>query len=149
LILADALGYAKRYNPEAVIDMATLTGAAVIALGRGGAAAAFSNSDPLRDRVLAASEASGERVWPMPLYPDYLEFMRSDVADLKNSSSDRFAGVGASAAFLKEFAEGYPWVHLDIAGMTSATKGQPMKPYGAGATGYGVRLMTSLLQNWE
>lgn len=148
LVLADALGYAKQYTPEAVIDMATLTGAAMVALGRGGAAASFCDHEPLRGRILAASEASGERVWPMPLYPDYLEYMKSDVADVKNSASDRYAGVGSSAAFLKEFAEGYPWAHLDIAPMAFATKGQAVKPYGAGATGYGVRLMATLLQGW-
>jgi leucyl aminopeptidase len=148
LILADALAYAKRYNPEAVIDLATLTGAAVVALGRGGAAAIFSEHDSLTQRLTAAAIVSGERVWPMPLYPDYVEWMKSDVADLKNSSGDRFCGVGASAAFLKEFAEGYPWAHIDIAPMAFATKGQIVKPYGLGGTGFGVRLLAALLQDW-
>jgi len=149
LILADALCYAKRYNPEAVIDMATLTGAAMTALGRGGAAAVFCDHEPLMKRILAAAEASGERAWPLPLYPDYREAMNSDVADIKNSAGDRYSGVGASAAFLKEFAEGYPWAHVDIAPMAFAVKGQAVKPYGAGATGYGVRLMATLLKSWE
>ena len=149
LLLADALAYAKRYNPAAVIDLATLTGAAMIALGRGGAAAMFCDDDLLRQQLTAAGAASGERVWHMPLYPDYREWMNSDVADIKNSAGDRNVGVGASAAFLKEFAEGYAWAHLDIAPMAFATKSQPMKPYGAGATGFGVRLLTTLLQNWK
>jgi leucyl aminopeptidase len=149
LILADALSYAKRYSPAAVIDMATLTGAAMIALGRGGAAAVFSDADQLSRRLIAASESSGERVWPMPLFPDYVEWMRSDVADLKNSSGDRLCGVGASAAFLKEFADGYPWAHIDIAPMAYAVKGQIVKPYGVGGTGFGVRLMTALIEAWE
>jgi leucyl aminopeptidase len=149
LILADALAYAKRYTPSAVLDMATLTGAAMIALGRGGAAAVFCDNDQLSERILQASEDSGERAWPMPLYPDYLDWMKSDVADLKNSAGDRFSGVGSSAAFLREFADGYPWAHIDIAPMAFATKGQVLKPYGAGATGYGVRLMATLLENWE
>lgn len=150
LLLADALAYAKRYNPEAVIDMATLTGAAMIALGRGGAAAVFSDNERLVQRILAAGEVSGERVWPLPLYPDYRDWMNSDVADLKNSAGDRFAGAGVSAAFLKDFAEGYPWAHIDIAPMAFATKGQMVKPYGpAGATGFGVRLAAALLRAWE
>lgn len=149
LILADALAYAKRYTPSAVVDMATLTGAALIALGRGGAAAVFSDDDQLRQRLLAASEASGERLWPMPLYPDYVEWMKSDVADLKNSAGDRYSGVGSSAAFLREFAEGFPWAHLDIAPVAFAVRGQIVKPYGTGATGYGVRLMATLLEAWE
>ncbi|MBI5293163.1 MAG: leucyl aminopeptidase [Chloroflexi bacterium] len=150
LLLADALAYARRYAPEAVIDMATLTGAAMIALGRGGAAALFTEHESLSQRILAAGAASGERVWPLPLYPDYLEWMKSDVADIKNSAGDRYAGTGASAAFLKEFADGYPWAHLDIAPMAFAAKGQPAKPYGpAGATGFGVRLMAALLENWQ
>lgn len=148
LILADALAYARRYNPAAVVDMATLTGAAMIALGRGGAAAMFSDDAVLLEKLKAAGDNSGERVWPMPLYPDYLEWMRSDVADLKNSAGDRYCGVGASAAFLKEFAEGYPWVHIDIAPVAFAVKGQIVKPYGAGGTGFGVRLMAALLHAW-
>ncbi|MBM4421848.1 MAG: leucyl aminopeptidase [Chloroflexi bacterium] len=149
LILADALVYAKQYNPEAVIDMATLTGAAMIALGRGGAAAVFSEHEPLQQRIVEAAESSGERVWPLPLYPDYREWMNSDVADIKNSAGDRYAGVGASAAFLREFAEGYPWAHIDIAPMAYAVAGQKVKPYGLGATGFGVRLMATLLKGWE
>lgn len=149
LILADALAYAKRYNPAAVVDLATLTGAAIVALGRGGAAAVFSDDDMLAQRLIAASDASGERVWPLPLYPDYVEWMKSDVADLKNSAGDRFCGVGASAAFLKEFAEGYPWAHIDIAPMAFAVKGQIVKPYGVGGTGFGVRLLTALMEGWE
>jgi len=78
-----------------------------------------------------------------------MDWMNSEVADIKNSAGDRYCGVGASAAFLKEFAEGYPWAHVDIAPMAYAVGGQKVKPYGAGATGYGVRLMTTLLQNWE
>ncbi len=149
LLLADALCYAKRYEPEAVIDLATLTGAAMIALGRGGAAAVFSEYEPLLKRILAAGEASGERAWPMPLYPDYREWMNSEIADIKNSAGDRYAGLGASAAFLKEFVEGYPWAHIDIAPMAFALKGQIVKPYGVGGTGYGVRLITTLLENWS
>lgn len=147
LLLADALAYAKRYNPEAVIDLATLTGAAMIALGRGGAAAVFSVHDQLTQKIMAASQASGERVWQLPLYPDYREWMNSDVADIKNSAGDRYAGTGVSAAFLKDFAEGYPWAHIDIAPVAFAAKGQIVRPYGpAGATGFGVRLLAAMLQ---
>ncbi|MFQ5408233.1 MAG: M17 family metallopeptidase, partial [Anaerolineales bacterium] len=99
MVLADALVYAARYEPAAVIDLATLTGAAMTALGRGGAAALFTNDDALRDRILRASADSGERVWPMPLFDEYAEWMRrSEVADLRNAPSDRHAGTGSSAA---------------------------------------------------
>ncbi len=147
MILADALIYAARYNPAAVIDLATLTGAAMIALGRGGAAALFSTQDDLSARLLQASSQSGERVWQLPLYEEYTEWMRrSEVADLLNSPNDRYAGTGTSAAFLQEFASEYPWAHLDIAPMAYLPKGTPVRRMGAaGATGYGVRLLAYYL----
>jgi leucyl aminopeptidase len=114
LVLADVLTYAKRYEPAAVIDAATLTGACVIALGHN-ATGVFGPDEELVDEVLEAGRRSGEPGWPLPLWDEYKELIKSDVADVKNSGG-RPAGSISAAMFLREFAEGYPWVHLDIAG---------------------------------
>ena len=150
LILADALAYAARFQPKAVVDLATLTGACVVALGQGGAAGAFSTDGDLLARLQAASQASGERIWQMPLYDDYLDSLESLSADLSNSGG-RFGGVGTSAMFLKQFAEGYPWVHLDIAGMSFEERpSTPKRPayLQKGGTGFGVRLLVQFLRDW-
>jgi leucyl aminopeptidase len=114
LVLADCLSYAKRFNPDVVIDAATLTGACVIALGHT-ASGVFSSDDTLIAEILAAGKRAGEPGWPLPLWDEYKDLIKSDVADVKNSGG-RPAGAVTAAMFLKEFAEGYPWVHLDIAG---------------------------------
>ena len=150
LILADALAYAARFQPKAVVDLATLTGACVVALGQGGAAGAFSTDGDLLARLQAASQASGERIWQMPLYDDYLDSLESLSADLSNSGG-RFGGVGTSAMFLRQFAEGYPWVHLDIAGMSFEERpSTPKRPayLQKGGTGFGVRLLVQFLRDW-
>ncbi len=146
MLLADALCYAAGYEPEAVVDLATLTGACVVALGAGMAAGLFSNDDGLRERLLAASGATAERLWPMPLFKEYTKALKSDYGDLVHTGA-RSGGVGTSAAFLQEFTE-YTWAHLDIAPMTF----EPTKKSNAytpkGATGYGVRLLVDLILNW-
>jgi leucyl aminopeptidase len=114
LVLADCLSYAKRFDPDVVIDAATLTGACVIALGHT-ASGVFSSDDALVTEILAAGKRAGEPAWPLPLWDEYKELIKSDVADIKNSGG-RPAGAVTAAMFLKEFAEGYPWAHLDIAG---------------------------------
>ncbi len=114
LVLADLLSYVRRYDPAVVIDAATLTGACVIALGHS-ATGVFSNDDALIAEVLAAGKRAGEPGWPLPMWDDYKELIKSDVADVKNSGG-RPAGAVTAALFLKEFVEGFPWVHLDIAG---------------------------------
>lgn len=144
MVLADGLVYAGRYQPDAVIDLATLTGSCVIALGKDMAAGLFSTDDSLRDRLLAAGSATQERVWPLPLWDDYKEAIKSDVADIKNSGG-RFGGVATSAIFLKQFTD-YAWAHLDIAGMALTEKNAAYTP--KGGTGYGVRLLTEMLRNW-
>ncbi|MCB8976740.1 MAG: leucyl aminopeptidase [Ardenticatenaceae bacterium] len=144
MVLADGLVYATHYNPKAVIDLATLTGSCVIALGQGMAAGLFSTDDGLRDQLVAAGTAVHERVWPLPLWDDYKEAIKSDVADIKNSGG-RFGGVATSAIFLKQFTD-YPWVHLDIAGMALSESGSTYTP--RGGTGYGVRLLIEFLRNW-
>jgi leucyl aminopeptidase len=144
MVLADALVYAGRYQPRAVVDLATLTGACVIALGQAVAAGLFSTDDRLRDALVAAAQETHERVWPMPLYDDYRETIKSEVADMKNSGG-RFGGVGTSAVFLKEFTD-YPWAHLDIAGMALHDKPRPYTP--VGGSGFGVRLLVEFLRRW-
>ena len=114
LVLADCLSYARRFNPDVVIDAATLTGACVIALGHT-ASAVFSADDALIAEILAAGKRAGEPSWPLPLWDEYKDLIKSDVADVKNSGG-RPAGAVTAAMFLKEFAEGYTWAHLDIAG---------------------------------
>jgi leucyl aminopeptidase len=138
LLLADALWYARRFVPRAVIDLATLTGACVVALGRGTAAGAFSNDADVEQTLRRAAEISHERIWPLPLWPEYLHALRSDVADMKNSSGAPHGGAPVAAAFLQRFVD-YPWVHLDIAGMALAehTVGEIVR----GGTGFGVRLL--------
>ena len=140
LILADCLGYVKRFSPSAVVDLATLTGAIGIALGSQ-AAGLFANDDALQDAIVAAAAASGDRVWPMPMYDEYKEDIKSDMAQVKNAGS-RMGGVSSSAKFLEHFTEGYPWAHLDIAYMALQGKGKPGQP--KGASGYGVQLLASL-----
>ena len=114
LVLADCLTYAKRFNPDVVIDAATLTGACVIALGHT-ASGVFSSDDSLIAEILAAGKRAGEPGWPLPMWDEYKDLIKSDVADIKNSGG-RPAGAVTAAMFLKEFAEGYTWAHMDIAG---------------------------------
>ncbi len=146
MVLSDALVYAQHYKPKAVIDLATLTGACVVALGEAVSAGLFCSADWLRDKLLASAAATHERLWPMPLWDDYKKKIKSEVADMKNSGG-RYGGVGASAIFLKEFTD-YPWAHLDIAGMALIEKRDESPYIPAGGSGYGVRLLVDLLRNW-
>ena len=114
LVLADLLSYVRRYDPDVVVDAATLTGACVIALGHS-ATGVFSNDEALIAEVLSAGKRAGEPGWPLPMWDEYKDLIKSDVADVKNSGG-RPAGAVTAALFLKEFVQGYPWVHLDIAG---------------------------------
>jgi leucyl aminopeptidase len=114
LVLADLLSYARRFDPAAVIDAATLTGACVVALGHT-ATGVLGSDQELIDEVLGAAKRATEPGWQLPLWDDYKELIKSDVADMKNSGG-RAAGTISAAMFLQEFAEEYPWVHLDIAG---------------------------------
>jgi len=114
LVLADVLSYVRRFNPAAVIDAATLTGACVVALGHS-ATGVMGMDQELIDEVLVAADRAGERGWQLPLWDDYTELIKSDVADIKNSGG-RWGGAITAAAFLKEFAGDFPWVHLDVAG---------------------------------
>jgi leucyl aminopeptidase len=141
LILCDALSYVRRFKPAAVIDIATLTGAVVVALGQV-AIGEMGNDEALLAEVREAGERAGERCWPLPLWDEYRDLLKSDIADVKNSGG-RGAGSIAGGWFLKEFVEGYPWVHLDIAG-TAYTDGEG--PHQAkGPTAVGVRLFTEFI----
>ncbi|MDI6801963.1 MAG: leucyl aminopeptidase [Thermodesulfovibrionales bacterium] len=143
LALADAIGYViKYYKPRAVIDIATLTGACSVALGNE-SIAMMGNNTELMGRLKEASEEAYERVWQMPLFDEYKEYIKSDVADLKNSGGKNGSLVTAGY-FLKEFAGDTPWVHLDIAGTAWNEKDKPYLP--KGATGIGVRLMLNFLK---
>jgi leucyl aminopeptidase len=146
MLLADALVYAKRFNPAAVVDIATLTGACVVALGRGVAAGLFSTDDTLRDALMDASKATAEKLWPLPLFPEYKKSLESQTADLLNSGN-RGSGVGSSAAFLKRFVDYPAWAHVDMAGMAFDIKENPYVP-AKSATGFGVRLLTEFVQRW-
>ncbi len=145
LVLADALGYAQQYKPEAIIDLATLTGACVVALGSV-AAGLFSNNDSLAAKVEAAAQLTNEKVWRLPLWKEYAEQIKSPVADMKNTGG-RPAGAITAAMLLSRFVAEYPWAHLDVAGVTDSDKEMPYQP--KGATGYGVRLLVQLLRNWS
>ncbi|MBD3210030.1 leucyl aminopeptidase [Candidatus Micrarchaeota archaeon] len=143
LILADALSYAAEQKPEAIIDMATLTGAIIVSLGRH-AAGLFSNDDKLAKAITESGKETHERVWRLPVWPEYSEMMESDFADLKNISEKGEAGSITAAAFLKEFVGGRKWAHLDIAGVEMVKEKHPYLGK-KGATGTGVRLVTRTL----
>jgi leucyl aminopeptidase len=141
LILCDALSYARRYKPAAVLDAATLTGAVVVALGHH-AIGIMGNDEALLVEVRDAGERAGERCWPLPLWDEYRDLVKSEIADVRNSGG-RSAGTIAGGWFLREFVEGFPWVHLDIAG-TAYTEGDG-PTQGKGPTAVGVRLFTEFL----
>jgi leucyl aminopeptidase len=142
LILADALAFAAELAPDAIVDIATLTGACRIALG--GAACGLMGNDPaLLEELQLAGEASGEAAWPLPLYAEYADDITSEVADLKNSGG-RAAGALTAGIFLRSFAGERPWAHLDIAGPAWVEKDKDyLKP---GSAGFGVRLFVRFLE---
>ena len=145
VVLADAIAYARLdCKAAAIIDLATLTGACGVALGDY-AAGFFTNNDAFGKRVLAAAEKAGERLWPLPLYTDYEEQIKSDVALIKNSGG-RLGGACTAAAFLKTFAEDTPWAHLDIA--FTAYREKDRADLARGATGFGVRTLVELVESW-
>jgi len=144
LILADALCYADRYKPLTVIDVATLTGACVVALGTVTTGMMGTDADTM-SRLKQSASNTNEYVCELPLYEEYEELISSDYADIKNSGG-RYAGAITAGLFLKHFVT-YPWVHLDIAGTGIAPKPSYYSP--KGATGVGVRLLTDMVMNWK
>jgi len=147
LILADALAYMeKEIKPDVIVDLATLTGSCVLTFGE--TVAAYLSAD---DAVCSALESSaavtGEKIWRLPLFEDYDDRMKSDIADLNNMSSEKNAGAIAGAIFLRNFVEKTPWAHIDIAGTAYYSKARGYRP--KNATGFGLRLVVDLIQNWK
>jgi leucyl aminopeptidase len=139
LVLADALWYCQdRFKPQLMVDLATLTGAIMIALGHEHAGL-FSNNDEMAERLAAAGKSVGEKLWRLPLAEAYDKLMDSDAADIKNISGGREAGSITAAQFLQRFVNNVPWAHLDIAGTTWSKKDAPIVP--KGATAFGVCLL--------
>jgi leucyl aminopeptidase len=143
LILADALAYAAQYKPAAIIDVATLTGACIIALGDD-VIGMLGTDEELKSAINKAAQTTGELVWELPLWDNYHEQIKSDIADYKNTGG-RAAGTITAAAFLSKFAGDFPWVHLDIAGPAWSSKDKSYIP--KGASGIAVRLLTEYLRN--
>ena len=141
LILADALSYARRYKPSAVVDIATLTGAIVVALGHS-ASGVMGTDEKLVEELRAAGDRADERIWPLPLWDDYRDLMKSDIADVKNSGG-RPAGSISAGWFLREFVDGFPWAHLDIAGTAYSDREDAGRV--KGPTGVGVRLFSEFV----
>jgi leucyl aminopeptidase len=145
LVLADALWYCQdRFKPQAMIDLATLTGAVVVALGHE-YAGLFSNNDELADRLIAAGKAVGEELWRLPLAEAYDKQLNCDIADVKNITGSRDAGSITAAQFLKRFVNDFAWAHLDIAGVAWTKQDRPAVP--KGGTGFGVRLLDRLVRD--
>ncbi len=145
LILADALAYASRYKPKAVIDLATLTGACVVALGHV-VTGMMGNDEKLMGDLTTAGEKTYERVWPLPMFEEYAKQIKSDVADVKNVGGHG-GGAITAAFFLKKFIGDYKWAHLDIAGTAILDEALPYAP--KGGSGVGVRLLVEFLKNWK
>jgi leucyl aminopeptidase len=144
LILADALSYARSFKPDAILDIATLTSAIKIALGTI-CAGVFGNHEKLKAKMIQAGQMAGERVWELPLWDDYQELIKSDLADLRNVGG-KPGGAIIAARFLENFVGDHPWVHVDIAGVDFAEKEKPYVP--KGATGFGARLLLQFLRDW-
>jgi leucyl aminopeptidase len=145
IVLGDALAYARERNAQTIVDFATLTGACVVALGSF-AAGLLGNDDQLQEKIRASADRTGDRVWPLPLWQEYKDKIKSDVADIKNTGG-RYGGAITAAAFLAKYVGDTPWAHLDIAGTAWTTEELPYLT--KGATGFGVRLTIDLLSRWS
>jgi len=141
LVLADVLDVARQDQPSRIVDLATLTGACVVALGTD-VAGLMTNNPPFGTQVQQAAQTAGEAVWPLPMFPQFSEQLQSDVADLKNVGEGRWGGAILAAKFLEEFVGSTPWVHLDIAGPAFLESAKPWLD--AGGTGFGVRTLVEL-----
>lgn len=145
IILADGLGYAQKYNPELIVDVATLTGGAVVALGTR-AIALFTNRDALESKFRNLGEMSGEPLWPLPVWDEYLEDIKSTFGDVANDGQNKYGAPIQGAIFLKQFVGDYPWVHLDIAPTMTSIEGQYLAK---GASGTSVALLFELARNYS
>jgi leucyl aminopeptidase len=143
LTLADALAYAaQEIKPDEIIDVATLTGAVVIGLGLG-LTGVFASHEGLAQRLLAAADRAGERMWRLPLFEEYKDGLKSEVADINNVSSQRGGGAIVAALFMRDFTAGLPWAHLDVAGTAFTERDAPLGP--KGASGVAVRTLLTYL----
>jgi len=148
LILGDGLWYVRKLGAKHLVDMATLTGECVVALGKT-TSGLFGRPDPWVEHVRRASERAGDRSWPMPVFDDYKDLLKSEIADFTNTGG-RAGGAISAALFIKEFAGELPWVHMDIAGTAWAEEAKPYQP--KGATGVGVRTLAELalsVESWS
>jgi leucyl aminopeptidase len=145
VVLGDALAYARERGAATIIDFATLTGACVVALGSI-AAGLMGNNESLQEKIRSSAGRTGDRVWPLPLWQEYKDKIKSDVADIKNTGG-RYGGAITAAAFLAKYVGEVPWAHLDIAGTAWTTEELPYLT--KGATGFGVRLVVDLLSRWS
>jgi leucyl aminopeptidase len=146
LVLADVLHYAQtRFAPCAMVDLATLTGAIIASLGKE-YAGLFANSDDLAAQLTVAGKATAEPVWRMPMGEAYDKMLKSHIADIKNIGGP-YGGAITAACFLERFVDGVPWAHLDIAGKAWSDTARPTVP--KGGTGYGVRLLNRLVDQWQ
>jgi leucyl aminopeptidase len=146
MVLADVLDVAVERKADKIVDLATLTGACMVALGTD-VAGLMTNSQDWCAAVAAAAEACGERAWQLPMFPEYNEQIRSKVADIKNIGEGRWAGAIAAAKFLEEFVAAKPWVHIDIAGPAFLENPKPWLD--AGGTGAFVRTLVEIARGWE
>ncbi|HTO69907.1 MAG TPA: leucyl aminopeptidase [Myxococcota bacterium] len=145
IVLSDALHYAVSHKPDAIVDLATLTGACLVALGDA-CCAVLGNDEKLADKVRDSGDATHERAWPLPLWDEHKNAIKGTFGDIVNTGG-RNAGVSTAAAFLSNFVGDVPWAHLDIAGVAWTTKETPY--YAKGATGFGVRLLVDLARRWK
>ena len=147
LVLADCLTYCQnQFKPQMIVDLATLTGAIIVALGKD-YAGLFSNDKSLSDKIIASGEATADQCWSMPMGDNYHDMLKSHIADMKNIGGP-WGGSITAACFLEKFIdEGTPWAHIDMAGKAWADKAGHAHP--SGGTGFGVRLLNDLADNWD
>jgi leucyl aminopeptidase len=146
MVLADSLAYSLKYKPQAVVDIATLTGASIIALGYFGSPV-MGNNQKVVDKLIDAGKSSLDRLWQLPIWDEHETIIKSDIADVKHLSSDIDAGVIVGGVFLKQFVKDVPWAHIDIGGTVVAKQDNGYKV--KGATGFGVRLLIDFVRNWK
>jgi leucyl aminopeptidase len=145
VVLGDAVTYAREWGAERIIDVATLTGAVLSILGDI-ATGAVTNDEAFLAEILEASRVSGEPIWTLPVYPEFREMLKSEVADIRNAAG-RYGGASTAGLFIGEFAEGLPWIHLDIAGTAFLSKERGVNP--KGASGVMVRTLLEYLLRLE
>jgi len=139
------LGYAHRYKPQLIVDVATLTGAAMVALGQR-VSALFTNDGKLEEIARAVGEKSGDEIWPLPLWDEYADDIQGTFGDVANAAKTRYGGAILGAIFLKQFVGDYPWIHLDIAPTMTTIEGQNLAK---GASGVGVRFLVELARKYS